>query len=72
MKRVHKPKAEPKAECDHPRLNDMLEFDHIGDPPVECPDCHQLVEVQYEETWNGEEEGNIFWFRVVPDSEGGA
>jgi hypothetical protein len=51
--------------CDHQQLKELLDFKHIGDPPVECPDCHQLVEVEYEETWDGEEEGNFFWLHVV-------
>ena len=55
-------------DCDHPKLQHLLDFDHLGDAPVECPDCHAMMSVEYEETYS-EEEGEDGWFwlqRVTP------
>lgn len=52
-------------ECEHSQLEDRMCFSHLCDPPVECPDCHQLVEVIWDESWDGEEEHGWFELRVV-------
>ena len=52
--------------CDHPHLQDRLDYKYLTEPPVECPDCRQLVDVKYDESWDGEEESQFFWLEVVP------
>jgi len=54
--------------CAHPMLLDRLNYEHLCEPPVECPDCHQMIEVEYEESFDGEDEQQFFWLQVVSNA----
>lgn len=51
-------------QCDEELLKDDSLFGHIGEV-IECPKCKIRYSLEYEETWNGEEEANEFWLEEV-------
>lgn len=56
-------------DCEHSKLEHLLSYEHLGEPPVECPDCRQFVKTGYDESWDGEEEQQFFWLEVVRATE---
>ena len=43
------------------------DFEYLNDETLKCPLCGVRLRLEYEETWDGESEGNYFWLEVWTD-----
>lgn len=50
--------------CDHERVPQG--YEHLNEPPRQCPDCQAWLDQQYEESFDGEDESQWFWLEEVP------
>ena len=42
-------------------IGNLINYDTLTDDYIECPNCKNKMKVCYDETWDGEEEGQIWW-----------
>ena len=47
-----------KCEAD---VSELVNYHTLGDEFIECPECGNKMVVEYEETWDGEEENQYWW-----------
>jgi DNA-directed RNA polymerase subunit RPC12/RpoP len=55
-----------KCEAD---VSELVNYHTLGDEFIECPECGNKMVVEYEETWDGEEENQYWWLEQYSKEE---
>lgn len=50
-------------------VSELIDYRAFAGQSIECPKCGNKMMFEYEETWDGEEEGNIWSLKQVEETE---
>lgn len=42
-------------------VSDLMDWDTLCSEFIECPKCNHKMKVEYDESWDGEEENSYWW-----------